>query len=91
MKTYKALLNLDVRLVKREGRITCLFFFDAENQLEANEEKFRKGLVSFDEYSENRTRNVEVQIALSLAEAAYKNARVNLEGLVGTNLDEYLS
>lgn len=64
---------------------------DAENKLKANEEKFRGGLITFDEYSENRTRNSEVQVTLALAEAAYKNARVNLEGLVGMNLDGYLS
>lgn len=64
---------------------------DAENKLKAYEEKFREGLVSFDEYSESRNMNSEVQISLALAEAAYKNARVNLEGLVGVNLDGYLS
>lgn len=64
---------------------------DAENKTKASEEKFRGGSVSFDEYSESRTRNSEVQISLSLAEAAYKNARVSLEGLVGMNLDGYLS
>ncbi len=64
---------------------------DAENKLKANEEKFRDGLVSFDEYSESRTRNSEVQISLAVAEAAYKNARVYLEGIVGVDLDGYLS
>lgn len=64
---------------------------DVENMLKSNEKKFKSGDVSFDEYSDNRTRNGEVQISLSIAKAAYKNARVNLEGLVGIDLDDNLS
>lgn len=64
---------------------------DAENKMNASEEKFRGGLVSYEEYSGSRATNNEVQISLALAEAAYKNAQVNLEGIVGMELDAYLA
>ncbi len=63
---------------------------DSENKLKLGEQKFRTGDISFDEYSIVRNGHGEVQVSLYVAEAAYKNAIVNLEELVGVPLDEYL-
>lgn len=60
----------------------------AESTHGVNEERFTSGEISFDEYNAAKGAFTEQQIAFYEAEAAYKNAKVQLEELIGMPLEE---
>lgn len=60
----------------------------AESSQDLNEEKFTGGEISFEEYNASQEAYNQKQIAFYQAEAAYKNAKVQLEELIGMRLEE---
>ncbi|MEQ9306398.1 MAG: TolC family protein [Marinoscillum sp.] len=61
---------------------------NAENNFKLREEQFTRGEISFDDYSGNRSVHNQTQVTYFRAEAALRDARVNLEELIGVKLEE---
>lgn len=77
----------DYLMYEKMYRLKAEMVMDAENKFQVSEEKFRSGEIPFEEYSNMRSGVNTAQLSLYETEAAYENAKVSLEELIGVKLE----
>lgn len=83
MKTYN-----DYVLKEKIYKIQAQVFSDIENAHKLLEQKFKTGETSFEAYSSSQANYNRASIVLLQAETDYKNAKLDLEKLIGLNLED---
>lgn len=83
MKTYN-----DYLLREKIYKIQAQVFSDIENAHKLLEQKFKNGETSFDAYSNSQGNYNRASIVLLTAETDYKNTKLDLERLIGLNLED---
>jgi outer membrane protein TolC len=83
MKTYN-----DYLLTEKIYKIQAQVFSDVENAHKLLEQKFKNGETSFESYSASQGNYNRASIVLLTAETDYKNTKLDLEKLIGMNLED---
>ncbi|HYF67521.1 MAG TPA: TolC family protein [Ohtaekwangia sp.] len=83
MKTYN-----DYLLKEKIYKIQAQVFSDVENAHRLVEQKFKNGETTFETYSASQRNYNQSSIILLTAETDYKNAKLDLEQLIGVNLED---
>jgi outer membrane protein TolC len=83
MKTYN-----DYLLREKIYKIQAQVFSDVENAHKLLEQKFKNGETSFESYSASQGNYNRASIVLLTAETDYKNTKLDLEQLIGMNLED---
>lgn len=83
MKTYN-----DYILAEKIYKIQAQVFSDIENAHKLLEQKFKTGEVTFEAYSSSQANYNRASIVLLQAETDYKNTKLDLEKLIGLNLED---
>jgi outer membrane protein TolC len=83
MKTYN-----DYVLKEKIYKIQAQVFSDIENAHKLLEQKFKNGETSFENYSASQANYNRSSIVLLTAETDYKNTKLDLERLIGLNLED---
>src|SRR5690606_6563626 len=83
MKTYN-----DYVLKEKIYKIQAQVFSDVENSHKLVEEKFKTGETTFEAYSASQANYNRASIVLLQAETDYKNTKLDLEKLIGLNLED---
>ncbi len=83
LKLYNNLL-----MQEKLYRLQAELALDVENAHNLAEVRFKNGEITFDEYTVTRSSYNQSQMSLITAEAAYKNAKLDLEDLIGVKLEE---
>ncbi len=83
MKTYN-----DYVLKEKIYKIQAQVFSDIENAHKLLEEKFKTGETTFEAYSASQANYNRASIVLLQAETDYKNTKLDLEKLIGLNLED---
>lgn len=83
LKLYNNLL-MQEKIYRLQSQLTL----DVENAHNLAELRFKNGEITFDEYTVTRSSYNQAQISLFTAETAYKNAKLDLEELIGVRLEE---
>jgi outer membrane protein TolC len=83
MKTYN-----DYVLKEKIYKIEAQVFSDIENAHKLLEQKFKNGETTFENYSASQANYNRSSIVLLSAETDYKNTKLDLEKLIGMNLED---
>ena len=83
MKTYN-----DYVLKEKIYKIQAQVFSDIENAHKLLEQKFKNGETTFESYSASQANYNRASIVLLTAETDYKNTKLDLEKLIGMNLED---
>lgn len=83
MKTYN-----DYLLKEKIYKIQTQVFSDIENAHKLLEQKFKNGETTFESYSAGQANYNRASIVLLTAETDYKNTKLDLEKLIGMNLED---
>ncbi len=83
MKTYN-----DYILKEKIYKIQAQVFSDIENAHKLLEQKFKNGETTFESYSASQANYNRSSIVLLTAETDYKNTKLDLEKLIGMNLED---
>jgi outer membrane protein TolC len=83
MKTYNEYI-----LKEKIYKIQAQVFSDVENSYKLVEQKFKNGETSFEAYSASQRSYSQSSITLLTAETDYKNIKLDLEKLIGINLED---
>lgn len=81
------LYNLYV-MQERIYRLQSELTLDVENAHNLAELRFKNGEIGFDEYTVTRSSYNQAQISLFTAETSYKNAKLDLEELIGVPIED---
>lgn len=83
MKTYN-----DYLLKEKVYKIQAQVFSDMENAHKLVEQRFKNGEIPYDSYATSLTSYSQASVIFLTAETDYKNTKLDLERLIGMNLED---